>query len=226
MSYCTFDQFQGMWLGSIINVVLACHNHQGVSALAPDWLLSRNQLAELVSQGQQLESSQISEQVSKILPNTSLDSSEDNSWLTNVAVNQQQLKNLWEYQNTLLPLLPLIVFAQDNQDLLTAIITQCNLKATQTAEIKQDILIWSYLLNLVSNRQLDLQKLNVRLIVQQVLAGVKVETTSLSKNLEIVSQGWEQGITWQQLTEKLLARGNWGQIAIALAVYCFGSSIN
>jgi hypothetical protein len=223
MSYCTFDRFEGMWLGSIISATLA--SDQNLSEKQPmvqypssNWMLSRNEIAQLLIKAEKLEVGYISEQLVAILSNNS------NFVLADVAVNQKQIVSLLEYQNILLPLLPLIIFWGDHQDLLTAIITQCNLKTTETTEIKEDILIWSYLLTLVSKQQLDSQTLNVRLIVKQILAGVKVGTTSLIKKLEIVSQGWEQGITWQQLTERLLTTGNWGQIAIALAVYCFGST--
>ncbi len=213
MSYCTFDRFEGMWLGSIISAAIASDKNP-----SSNWMLSRNEIAELLIKAEKLEAGYISEQLVAILSNNS------NLVLADVAVNQKQIVSLLEYQNLLLPLLPLIIFWGDNQDLLTAIITQCNLKTTETTEIKEDILIWSYLLTLVSKQQLDSQTLNVRLIVKQILAGVKVGTTSLIKKLEIVSQGWEQGITWQQLTERLLTTGNWGQVAIALAVYCFGST--
>lgn len=221
MSYCTFDRFEGMWLGSIISAAIASDKNLSEQPLvqypSSNWMLSRNEIAELLIKAEKLEAGYISEQLVAIVSNNS------NFVLADVAVNQKQIVSLLKYQNILLPLLPLVIFWGDNQDLLTAIITQCNLKTTQATEIKEDVLIWSYLLALVSRQQLDSQ-INVRLIVKQILAGVTVGTTSLIKKLEIVSQGWEQGITWQQLTERLLTTGNWGQIAIALAVYCFGST--
>lgn len=222
MSYCTFDRFEGMWLGSIISAAIASDKNLSEQPLvqypSSNWMLSRNEIAELLIKAEKLEAGYISEQLVAIVSNNS------NFVLADIAVNQKQIVSLLEYQNILLPLLPLVIFWGDNQDLLTAIITQCNLNTTQATEIKEDVLIWSYLLALVSRQQLDSQTLNVRLIVKQILAGVTVGTTSLIKKLEIVSQGWEQGITWQQLTERLLTTGNWGQIAIALAVYCFGST--
>jgi hypothetical protein len=223
MSYCTFDRFEGMWLGSIISVALTCDknlsdNKQMVQYPSANWILARNKIAKLLIKAEKLEASYISEQLVGIV------STKSNFVPTDVPVNQKQVISLLEYQSILLPLLPLVIFWGDYQDLLTAIITQCNFKTTHGTEIKQDILIWSYLLALVSKQQLDPQTLNLRLIVKQILAGVKVETTSLIKKLEIVSQGWEQGITWQQLSERLLTQGNWGQIAIALAIYCFGTT--
>ncbi|MGL5793581.1 MAG: ADP-ribosylglycohydrolase family protein [Waterburya sp.] len=222
MNYCSFDRFEGMWLGSIISAAIASDKNLSeqplVQYLSSNWMLSRNEIAQLLIKAEKLEVGYISEQLVAIVSNNS------NFVLADVAVNQKQIVSLLEYQNILLPLLPLVIFWGDNQDLLTAIITQCNLNTTHAMEIKEDVLIWSYLLALVSKQQLDSQTLNVRLIVKQILAGVKVETSSLIQKLEIVSQGWEQGITWQQLTERLLTTGNWGQIAIALAVYCFGST--
>jgi hypothetical protein len=208
-----------MWVGSVIGGALADDNNlsvdkQIVEFPSSHWITSRNEIAKILIKAEKLEVNYISAEIVKILSN--------NSSSVNIPTNQKCLISLLEYHNTFLSLLPLIIFWGNNQDLLTAIITQCNVKATHATEIEEDILIWSYLLTLVSNQPLDSQTLNVGLIVKQILAGIKVGTTSLIEKLEIVNQGWEQGITWQQLTEKLLNKGNWGQIAIALSIYCFG----
>jgi hypothetical protein len=223
MSYYTFDRFQGMWLGSIIGEAVASNknlsaDNQMIEPSSSNWVLARNQIAEILIEAEELEANYISEQLVKIL------TTRNNSVLIDAPANQKQIVSLWEYQNILLSLLPFIIFWGDNQNFFTAIITQCNVKPTYAMEIKEDILIWSYLLTLVSNQRLDSQNLNVRLIVKQVLAGIKVGTTSLIEKLEIVSHSWEKGVTWQQLTEKLSTQDDWGQIAIALSVYCFGST--
>ncbi|BAZ44809.1 hypothetical protein NIES4102_18260 [Chondrocystis sp. NIES-4102] len=204
MSYCTFDRFEGMWLGSLIN-----------SDLTASWIINRNKIAEILIKAEKLEVSFISKQIEEII----VDSKDLNS--RQIAAKQRH--SLGEYQNTLLPLLPLIIFFSDNQDFLGSIIAQCQFKTSNETEIKADILIWGYIVAMIADGQKKSLNPNIHIIVTQLLATAKIKTTLIDK-LEIVSRGCHSGITWQELTQELLKEANWGQSAIALAVYCFAST--
>lgn len=211
MSYCTFDRFEGMWLGSLINSDLTAK--QNLDSL--NFLINRNKIAEILIKAEKLEVSFLSKQIEEIIV-----SSKD---LHSSQIAAKQLHSLREYQNALLPLLPLIIFFSDNQDLFGSIIAQCQFKTSNETEIKADILIWSYIVAVVAHQQKKSLNPNIHIIVTQLLATFKIKTTLIDK-LEIVSKGLEEGITWQELTQELLKQANWGQIAIALAVYCFAST--
>lgn len=215
MSYCTFNRFQGVWLGSILGEALGNHKScsEGTKILnyQPNWDVPRNKIAEILIKAERLELKNINYQLDKLFQQDEVAYSEENRKLINSS-------------HLILSLLPLIIFYVDNPDVLIKIVTQCNLNLANATQTQEDILIWSYLLALALNHKLDPQDLNVSMIIRQVLGGVELKTTSLVKQLEIVVSAWEDGATLHQLAEELLQQGSPSHTAIALSFYCFATT--
>lgn len=246
MNYCTFDRFQGAWLGSIIGAALGQNTDEPEPIKifhyqAQNWVKTRDAIARSIIENQTTEA-QYSQQLRQLLsgvstevPSNSGQISTDTDLLNrdaipspNFQVRRDDVANI-SYSNFILALFPLVTFQEDSQYLYAKLITQHNLKL-RNIEIEEDILIWSYLLSLALNNRLEAQDANVSTIVKQVLNGVGVRTTSLIEKLEIVSQAWEHGSSLEQLTEKLRQTDNRQNamttvnLAIALSFYCFAST--
>ena len=247
MSYCTFDRFQGIWLGSIIALVANQKSKREQTKIVndrPQWLITRNKIAEILLEAERLEVSHIIYRLEEILENADNTYFQNNLAKIERAVNSPEFLltldsnydrslgnrspriRLLKYGNHLLSLLPFVIFYGDNFDFFTEIINQCNLKSVKTRENEEyieDILIWNYLLTLALNNKFK-PDANLSLIVGQVLSGVALKKTSLIAKLETIIKAWEQGMSLYQLTEELLSKGNSWQTAIALSFYCFATT--
>ncbi|MBE9043533.1 hypothetical protein IQ255_03765 [Pleurocapsales cyanobacterium LEGE 10410] len=240
MSYSTFDQFQGIWLGSIIGQALANKNLSEPSKIInyqPSWLAARDQIAETLLETERLEVSYLADQLAEIFKSTNNIDSQDGDWANSWEFslikdfNQSFLDNgiaenrSLEYSSKILAMLPLIIFYGSDQNLFTEVINQCNLKLANSQENTdyiEDILSWGYLLTLAINNRLS-SDTNVSLIVRQILTGARVKQTSLTAKLNIVAEAWEQGISLYQLRE-LLPKDHIRSTVIALSVYCFATT--
>jgi hypothetical protein len=238
--YCSLDQFQGIWLGSIIGAALANNidssDYRKIFQYKyQNWIITREQIAKIIIENQQVES--ISEQLNKIVFKdylicfkSDLQSSLSNSNTveripeTQLVISHCHMLSLW---------LPLMIFAEDNPNIYQKIIPQHDINAVNTTEIENDIIIWNYLLSLVLKNKLRFKEPNVSMIVKHILGGAEVQTTSLVKKLKIISQAWENGLSLRELTEKLYQQENIEKkatptvsLAIALSFYCFISTPN
>ena len=232
---CSIDRFQGAYLGGVIGAAIASPTRESdhfkiINYQGQHWLTARNALAETIIEAPRLESDDLITKLDQLLGNDNPDSywqdfvkgNQNNSLreksLSEAMILKNQNLTLLKCHNDVLALLPLIIFLSDNQDLFKKVITQCNLNR----ETQEDILIWSYLLNL--NNKLELQDKNLSQIIKRVLTDVQLKTTNLIEKLELVIRVWESGLSLHELTEKLFTLGNTSQIAIALSCYCFAST--
>ena len=232
---CSIDRFQGAYLSGIVGAAIASPTGDSdrfkiINYQEQHWLTVRNALAETIIEAPRLESDNLITQLDQLLGNDNPDcywqdfikGNQNNSLreksLFEAIIPKNQKSTLLKCHNNVLALLPLIIFLSDNQDLFKKVITQCNLNR----ETQEDILIWSYLLNL--NNKLELQNKNLSQIIKLVLTDVQLKTTNLIEKLELVIRVWESGLSLHALTEKLFTLGNPSQIAIALSCYCFAST--
>ena len=126
--------------------------------------------------------------------------------------------------SNMLSLLSLIIFSGDNYDLLNKIMGKHNLKLAnsgENAEIKQDILAWSYLLNSLLNNKSESRQINFNLVVERSLNNLESKETRLTQQLNLVVQAVKSGMSLHQLLDKMSSNGNMRQTAIALSWYCF-----
>lgn len=237
MSYCTFNRFQGVWLGSILGGALVGKKSNSsrtkiIQYQPYNWVMARDKIAKILIKAEGLEINNISHQLEKIFLEDDVVHSVGEGFFSGQTFPSQNVSignggepiTSIDSSNLILSLLPLIIFQVDKFDVLTEIVTQCNLNSPNATETQEDILIWSYLLALVLNHKFDSQNINVSMMIRQVLGGVEVKTTSLVDKLEIVDNAWETGASLHQLTEELLQQGNSSQIAIALSVYFFATT--
>ncbi len=231
----SIDRFQGTYLGGIVGAAIASPTGDSdrfkiVNYQGQHWLTARNALAETIIEVPRLEIDDLIAQLDRLLENDNPDcfgqafikDNQNNSLrqksLSEAIIPKNQKSTLLKCHSNILVLLPLIIFLSDNQDLFKKVITQCNLNQ----ESKEDILIWSYLLNL--NNKFELQNKNLSQIIKRVLTDVQLKTTNLTEKLELVIRVWESGLSLHELTDQLLTLGNSKQIAIALSCYCFAST--
>lgn len=186
MNYCTFEQFQGVWLGSVASVL--AHRQEDWKQ-TQSWLAARKDHAIILMANSTFvsESTQVS----------------DNQLATKLAAQDRA-----KYHPTELVLLPSIIFCEGDRRLLTTEIVQSNLPLSMTAEEIEDISIWGHLLHLALKHKFELQDLNLRQIVERVLTRAEVRQTALSKKLEMIVKGWERGLGIHQLEAELLNEDN------------------
>ena len=233
MNYSALDRFKGAWLGSIIGAALSENTNKLdynkiVQYKFADWIKSRDTIAQVIINQQPIKSA--TPQLNKIFAEyCSIVFSNDvdgGSEILKVALINRN-------GNAISMLLPLIIIQEDCQEienLYTNIILQYSLDSVDTTEIRQEIVIWNYLITLVLNNKLQLEKSNVSMIVKQVLGGVEVETASLVQKLETVSQAWKRGLSLSWLADRLYQQDLEKETiptvgsAIALSLYCFIST--
>lgn len=241
MNYDTFDKFRGAWIGSIIGSALAEKSTDSEPSKilryrAPNWLKAREAIANNIIQTQKIDVLSISNQLMQL-------------WVANGSVNirDRQTQNLSTSKiktarkisgktflidsDVMLACLSLMIFQSENQNVYAECTAQCNLKSEQYLNIQTDVLLWNYLLLLALNNELEPQKLNVGNIVKQVLEGVGVKTTPLTKKLDIVCQAWQYGLSLREVVENLEQIDSLNDeimpnvsSAIALSFYCFIST--
>ena len=208
-----YDRFQGCWWGSVIgqnwvNQPLA--TSQVSDLLAQPWLQERKRIGEILLK-QKLVIDNLNELFSALA-------------FSSPANKQNAVKNL-KYNSSLLPLLPLIIFTTDNQNVCQKFIAKHNLKSANPAKNSfpdQDILIWSYLITTVINHQGDLL-LNNQLI-EEVIISHQLPKSTLRDKLSLVSQAIKQGCSLHQLSAQVSSKGGHQSTAIAIAWYCFATT--
>ncbi len=197
MKHQTFGRFQGMWWGGILGQALVNQNH------------SRD--------------------------HTGMINFPTQSWLPErrqIAQMLFQSPRLAEIKlsgcnSNLLSLSPLIIFCGDNQDLLLRIVDLDNLKLATLAETtaaREDILIWSYLLDSVLNYEFGSSQINFNWLIEKLLTNIKYlegRETVLTQKLKLVAQAVNNGTSLHHLSDKLSSDSNIQQAAIALSWYCF-----
>ena len=240
MNYCTLDRFQGAWLGGIIGSAISGNTDKSdydkiLQDQFPDWIRARSTVAQIMVENQQTSVAiRLAKFLSEYLAN-SCQKDIQHTLKNNTVEQMQQNKLVVSHCFVSSLLLPLTIFQEDYQGICREVIAQDNIKLADIMEIEQDIAIWNYLLSLVFNNKLELEKSNVGMIVKQLSSGVEIKATSLVQKLEIVSQAWESGLSLQQLTEKLYEQEKNEQstinmivlapkFAIALSLYCFIST--
>lgn len=197
MKHQTFEQFQGMWWGGIVGQALANQNHSG----------NNKGIINFPEQKWLLERRQIAEILLQSPRLAEIKLSKDSS--------------------NILSLLPLIIFYGDNQDLLLRIIDIDNLKLAnlaETKEIREDILIWNYLLHSVLHPKFESWQVNPSLAMEQILTNLhNLESTEtrLTQKLKLVVQEVHNGTNLHHLLDILSSDGNMRSTAIALSWYCF-----
>ena len=196
MNYCTFEQFQGVWLGSVASVLAHRLNDWEQTK---SWLAKRNRIATKVMEMEALGFA--------VEPNLA------NSLVLGTGTDRAELI-----------LLPAIIFSEGDRQSLTKIIAQNNLQPSSEAKDREDLLIWNCLVNLALRSQFELQDLNLRQVIKQALIRAEARQTTLTQKLETVIEEWERGCSLDRLTEKLLEEENIEQTAIALSCYCFFST--
>ena len=129
--------------------------------------------------------------------------------------------------SNMLSLLSLIIFYGDNCDLLNKIMGKDNLtlaNSGENAEIREDILAWSYLLTSVLNNKFESRQINFNLVVERILNNLEGKETILAQKLNLVIQAVKNGMSLHQLLDKMSSNGNTRQTAIALSWYCFATT--
>lgn len=218
MNCSTWQKFQGFWLGSVMASIRQNGKEKNYSE---DWLSRRKTIAIHELTASRLDRNSLA-RLGQYLSTAEKYKIEQDS--ENLQVNQISLldqKRLARYEDIMLRLLPLLIFRENNQELLRESLDDFVLKSLITLEEQEDILIWSNLLYLSFNSKFISQNVNIGQIISQVLNGVRVEKSALPNKLETVIRAWEKGLGLYQLVEELNEAGNSGQIAIALAAYCF-----
>ncbi len=213
MNSSTFEQFQGIWLGSIIGQALAnqqsgCAQTKIINFPAQNWLVERQKIAQIFLPTKNLEAK---------------DLGQNSSLREIIAKNKVQVTKPDEHGSILLSLLSLIIFYGNDPSFLDKIIGEYNLKSANSpknTEIRTGILIWSCLLITILNHKFQ-PDTNVKQIIRRTIDFVKVEETLLTQMLEIVIQAAQSGTSLHQLAEELSSGGNAWQMAIALSWYCF-----
>ncbi|MCC0178002.1 hypothetical protein I4641_13540 [Waterburya agarophytonicola K14] len=219
MNYSTFDRFAGAWWGSAIAGALSQDLNFGdrtkiLRYKNPDWIATRNKIGQIIVKDGRLD--RIDSQLVELLSDDA----------TSVSIDPIDLP----YRLMSL-LLPIILFAEDNKYICKGIITQCHFKSDQTSQLKEYLLIWSYILTLVLNNKFQFKEPNVSKSIDLLLGGGEIKTTSLVEKLEMVSQAWSNGLSLRQLSDQLRQPINkdrdeveTASIAIALSWFCFAST--
>lgn len=208
-NYSTFDRFQGAWLGGIIGSGWGSYfkkkpENANFSGQFPSWIAERESMARFIL---------------------------ENSHQMKLKSHLKSLLLSNSPERILSLLLPLFLSERPDKNIYTEIIAQHKFELINKTEIQEDILIWSYLIILALTNRFKFEESHIGMAFEQVLSGVKLETTSWAKKLELVSQAENNSSTLQQLTEQLHQPENLGtktqanaSLAIALSLYCFAST--
>ena len=237
MSHHTLDRFRGAWLGSMLGSLTELpavakyasgKYRQSSSDEVPLGYAEHNLSIRPVRKADRhteigLEFFIFREQLAKII----IDSQRCNADAIAELLVKEKLQsdrplNLLAGYSYCLLLLPLIIFYGDNWNLLQKIVRKY-LKLSNllhNSELEADILLWSYLVTLILNSELELNSQYFSRLVRQTLTN-REKKTVLTTQLELVIIAMERGVSLHQLSAQLLSEGNSGQSAIALSYYCF-----
>jgi hypothetical protein len=213
MHHNTYERFCGSWWGSIIGLTIT---HQADNLFNQPWLLARRQFAELL-----LEQKLNLINFTNVTDETNLFSSLAFTATENNSTQVNELK----HDSIMLSLLPLIIFSSDEQKLSQEIKRKDNLKSANYFNnicFDQEVLIWSYLLNIVLNNRFN--SLSQIWIIDEILNQYQMSVSPLTDKLKIVFQGIQQGHSLTQIVEQVSLPRHPGATAIALAWYCFATT--
>ena len=241
-NYSTLDRFQGAWLGSIIGLALSNRIERSdyckiLDYEFPVWVEIRNQSAQIALENKpaNLVVRQLTEILAKDYSDSSSCARQDDLISSKNGSRLMPKASPNDYSCRVISLLLPLIMAQADTDSLkdihTEVVAQYCPDLEIAAQTQADITAWNYILTQALNNKFQLGEPNVSMIVKQVLRGVEVTTASLVTNLEIVSQAWENGLSLEQLTQRLYQQENLIQeavptasLAIALSLYCFAST--
>ncbi|MGF1587955.1 MAG: ADP-ribosylglycohydrolase family protein [Pleurocapsa sp.] len=229
MNSSTFDQFQGIWLGSIIGQALASQKSCGeqtkiINFPAQTWLDERQKVAQILLNTENLPAKDLGQRLlRRKTTEPALTVGQNYSLREIISQNRVKTIKTVEHGSILLSLLSLMIFYGNDLNLFSKIIGEYNLKSAnsrENAEMRTGILIWSCLLTRVLNNKFQ-PEINVKPIIRRTIDIVKVSETLLTKMLEIAIEAAQSGISLHQLVEELSSGGSDWQKAIALSWYCF-----
>ena len=227
MTHDTFDRFQGIWLGSIIGQALIDDRSSNSKVelsmdVTPNWLVTRKQVAQMLLEADKWSFEDLPRKI-VFLQEKIIDAPDNPRVITSEA---RQLDKLLVYGSHVLSLLPLIIFYGDDLNSFQKIIGKCYLKSIgsiKADEIKQEILIWSYLVTSFLNNRSKPDKINFKLMREKVVSHAKSSDSSIEK-LVIALEAVREGTSLHQLIEKLSKSDNSWHMAIAISFYCFATT--
>ena len=193
MTYNTCDQFQGIWLGSIFGQALIDRTDRG------------NRLTFDFSSPDWLKQRK---QATAILLEAE-----------GLADSRQ---NKFQCGRNLLSILPWILIYGEDRDSLKLTINKLYrtiLPSEAREDTIEDIFLWSHLLRLLLNTSRS--PLDFKLWCRQAIENAEVSNLLLINKLTTATAAVRDGMSLQQLSEKLDFEDNSRQTAIALAYYCF-----
>lgn len=201
MHHNVYDRFQGCWWGSILgqSFILPLDREDRVTSL---WLQKRRKVARML-----LKQSRVDDIVVTLLQSASGAVDED---------------NLSTQDESMLALLPTIIFGADNKIIQFQHILQNNFNIANVTENKfrQDLLIWSQLVYVVLNSKFLAA---TRLQINELFKVQQAQNSLISK-LKLVCEGIDSGISLHQLYRKIRESNNYRETAIALSWYCFATT--
>lgn len=235
MNYCSYDRFQGAWLGGMIGAALGGKQDKSdyakiIEYKGHDWVDIVDKIAHNIVGTQNIETYYIKQQLAK--PSFELKSDKPYKMAESEGLVEQiqcdRNISIHTYSNLWLSLLPSIALAENNESTYSKIVVHSNfnLKSADEIQVETNISIWTHLLTLALKNQFETNS-NVSMMVKQVLGGVEQKTALLIEKLSIVEEALEYGSSLQELSQKLCRvddRNISFSGAIALSFYCFAST--
>lgn len=194
---------------------LPIHRWQGglLGSFVGEWLLGSNTNAQSV-----LPYLQIGQHLTKDLIEKRQLSEQD--WLNLYQQYSSEL-NICQSGDLILALLPLILFAHDSRYELEQHLSLVQTLWQQPTVTINDVLVWGYLCSLVLTEQLQPQRW-----LDDLIQVAHTRRTPLKELLKLVKILLENAVPLHQSIKQLSCEGTPNQIAIALSIYCFGSTPN
>lgn len=129
--------------------------------------------------------------------------------------------NICRSGDLILALLPLILFEHDSKRELEQHLCLLQTLWQQPTETINDVLVWNYLCSLILTEQLQPQQW-----LDEIIQVARTRQTPLKELLELVRKLLENAVPLHQSIKQLSRKGTPNQLAIALSIYCFGSTPN
>jgi hypothetical protein len=194
---------------------LPIHRWQGglLGSFVGEWLLESNTDAQSV-----LPYLQIGQHLTKDFIEKRRLSEQD--WLNLYQQYSSEL-NICRSGDLILALLPLILFAHDSRYELEQHLSLLETHWQQPTEVIDDVMVWGYLCSLILTEQLQPQRW-----LDDVIQIAHTKQTSLKELLKLVKILLENAVPLHQGIKQLSREGTSKQLAIALSIYCFGSTPN
>lgn len=129
--------------------------------------------------------------------------------------------NICRSGDLILALLPIILFAHDSRYELEQHLNLLETIWQQPTETINDVLVWGYLCSLILKEQLQPQRW-----LDDLIQIAHTKQTPLEELLKLVKILLEDAVPLYQSIKQLSREGTPNQLAIALSIYCFGSTAN